>query len=160
MQQEVHRFFTGFIGHQLSALAEVAGRSEAILATQIAVVGDIQTHCLNGRSHSEVGILFIIVRRKENAFLICLQNFRIAGTDFFRIVKPRQLCHDFLRTFRSKRRCNIIQHVIGQLVHHMHAAAVHVQHNVIVAQFILMNHNSVSSFRLPWGTCSTIKIRV
>ena len=111
-------------------------------------MGDVQTHCLDRRCHSEVGIFFVVIRGEEDALVICLQDLGIAGTDLFRVIETGKLCHDLFRTFRCKRRCDIVQHIIGQLVHHMNAAAVYVQYHIIVAQFILMNHNSVSSFQL------------
>ena len=35
-------------------------------------------------------------------------------------------------------------HIVGHLVHHMHGAGADVQHDVVAAQFILMDHVSVS----------------
>ena len=72
LQQEINCLFSGFQRHQLSALAEVTRRSKTIFTTQVAVMGNMQTHCLNRRSNGTIRILFIIIFREENLFVVCL----------------------------------------------------------------------------------------
>ena len=109
-------------------------------------MGDVQTHRLDGRSHGKVGVLLVVIRRKQDALLVCLQHLGIAGADFLRRIKAGELFHNLRRTDRRKRRLHIVQHVIGQLVHHMDATAVDIQHNIIIAQFILMDHYNSSFY--------------
>ena len=75
-----------------------------------------------------------------------IQYLGIAGADFLRRIKAGELFHNLRRTDRRKRRLHIVQHVIGQLVHHMDATAVDIQHNIIIAQFILMDHYNSSFY--------------
>ena len=49
--------------------------------------------------------------------------------------------------------------VIGYLVHHVHRAAVHVQHDVVAVQFILMDHEPTFPFSDGQGKVMNIRSR-
>ena len=69
-QQEVDSVFTGLIGHEFSALTEVACRSEAVLASELTVVSDIEAHSLYWGSNGVLCVLFVIVHGEENFIVI------------------------------------------------------------------------------------------
>ena len=145
-QQEINCLLSSFYRHQLSACTVISCWSKAVLTAQITVHGNQQTHGLYRRSDRIIGILFIVIFGKQNLFPISFQDFCIATQNLFFVIKAGQLFHNFRGTFLCQRRCNIVQHIVGQLVHKMHAAAEHIQHDIIASQFIFMYHDFHLSF--------------
>ncbi len=93
-------------------------------------MSNMQTHGLDRCCNGILGKFLVIILRKENLVLVQLQDLLIAGTDILRRIEPGQLADNLLGTFRCKGRLHIVQQIVGQLVHHMDTAAVHVQHNI------------------------------
>ena len=121
-------------------------------------MGNVQAHGLHRRRNRVLCEFFVIILRKKDFILVKLQNLRIAGTNILRRIEPGQLADHLLRTFRCKGRLHIIQQIIGELVHHMNAPAVHVQHNIVSVQLEFVYHIQLPrSFRSGCGKNMLIK---
>ena len=150
------RFFNqevdGLLPHLQGHLHPVAGAKvpcpgKAVIAPQVAVVGDVQAHGFNGGKHHAVGELAIVIGGKEGALAVQLQH------------PPVGLLHRLPAIsgvfFRQGGGADLRQgglYLLGQpvekLVHHVDPAAVDIQNNVVSVHLIAVYHGFPHSFSL------------
>ena len=80
------------------------------------------------------------VGRKELARIAQGFHLRIAGGDLLFVHLALVLAGDLGDHLLARLRLKARDDVVGDLVHHMHGAGAHVQHDVVTAELILMNH--------------------
>ncbi len=85
--------------------------------------------------------LAVIDAREQQTLINQGLTLRQRVTDFIRLPGSRQLADDRLRRLILKPGNNLVD----QVVHHVDAAAVYIQHQVIAIQFKLMNHKEEAS---------------
>ena len=139
-KEKINSVLTCFKWHQLASLAEIAGRRKAVLTAEIAVVSDIQTHCLYRRSYGILCIFLVIVIGEKNLFVVKLNDFLIAGFDILSWVVSWKLFDNFFTAFFIKWRFDIVKKIICKLVHNMNAAAVYVKNNIKSVKLVFMYH--------------------
>lgn len=130
--QKIQRPFAGLKAHQAGLAVELSLRRKAVGAVQIAGVRHVQAQRLDhiGAVLEVKGVAGVGVRGKELSLrrqlvdiLKHIRHILRGGGIFFAQLRGNLLTrHSFFQQADG---------VIGQLVHRMDAAAVHVQHNVV-----------------------------
>ena len=69
--------------NKLSSASEISCGSKAVFASQVAVVSDMQAHCLDRRGHRGKSKFLIIVLAEQNFIIVKLNNFLIT---FFNVI--------------------------------------------------------------------------
>ena len=124
--EEIDGPLAGLEVHELPAVTEVAGGGEAVLAPQVAVVGDVEAHGLHrGRDHL-VGELAVVVCGKEDAALVHFQQLAVGFPQGLLGELALQRVQGRLGTCLLQRRFQMVQKPVGRVVHHGNAAAVDV----------------------------------
>ena len=141
LDKEVDSLLAGFGGHNAALAAEVALLREAVLAAEVAVVGNVQAHGLyRGLDHC-VAVLFVVVLGEERAVLVELVKLGVALAHFvFGVL--RKLCGEVSGHFLGHGGVNEVEHVVRAVVGEVDSAAVDVEHYVVAELFELVYHRN------------------
>ena len=145
LDQEIQRTFAGLKAHQAGLAVELALGGEAITAVQITGVGHMQAQCLD-----DVGAVLEV----ERMVGVGVGGKQLpGGGQLLDVVKAIAdvgggdvgAVTVFLLQlggggFAGQPLVDQGDGVVGNIVYGVYAAAVHVQNNVVAAEFVLMNH--------------------
>ncbi len=149
LHQEIQRPLAGLKAHQTALAVELALGGKAVMAVQVAGVGHVQAQSLDhGAALFELkSLVGVGVGGKQLA----------GGGQLVDVVKAVGDVRGghfgmpgvFLRQqlFRLGAGMPCVDEgngIIGQLVHSVNAAAVHIDHNVVAAKLVLMDHREIS----------------
>ena len=144
LDEEIECLAADLIAHERTAAHVFALVGKAVFAAEVAVMRHMQAE----RFHHGVALLEIdhgiAVRIVAEQGAVLLQGAHVAddllhltARDFGAIgIALQHGGRDLLRRVILPHG----DHVVGEIVHHMDAAAVHIQHNIVTVAFILMNH--------------------
>ena len=141
LDKEVDSLLAGLGGHNAALAAEVALLREAVLAAEVAVVGNVQAHGLyRGLDHC-VAVLFVVVLGEERAVPVELVKLGVALAHFvFEVL--RKLCGEVSGHFLGHGGVNEVEHVVRAVVGEVDSAAVDVEHYVVAELFELVYHRN------------------
>ena len=134
LYQKIYCFSAGFRRHYLSSRAEIAGRSKAVFAAEIAVVRNVQAHCLYRRFNGDIRVFAVLVLTEQDLVFVQLIYLCIALAHIF-FGELFQISDKALRHLLGKRGLETAHHFIYKLIDDMHAAAVHINYNIVLALF-------------------------
>ena len=146
--QEVQGALAGLKAHQPGLAVELALGRKAVAAVQVAGVGHVQAQGLDhiGTVLEVEGVAGVSVGGEQLAllrqFVDVVQAVRDVGGGH--IVPARVLLGQGRGGLRAGAAAvDRGDGVVGDVLHGVHAAAEHVQHDVVAAQFILMDHGKL-----------------
>ena len=124
LNEEVDGLLPHLQGHlHPVAGAKVPGAGETVVAPQVAVVGDVQTHGLDGRKHHPVGELAVVVGGKQRPLAVQFQHLPVCLLHGVAAVGGK-LVQQFPGAVLRQGGLHRLGHLVKQLVHHMDTAAV------------------------------------
>ena len=134
--EEIHASSCHVKGHEHAPLAVAALPCKAVLAAEIAVMGNVQAQRLDDRPVFNGHFIVGVHRRKEdfllNQFIQVIHHF----IQFLFLIGRRQIGQHHITVFSVIK----FQYLICYVIHHMNNAAVYIHHNVHAVLTETMNH--------------------
>ena len=113
---------------------------KTVTAGQVAVVGNMQAerlhHC--GPVLKTVDCFFVHILCKQHLLFFEHRAFLKSSFNIFLLIPVFQGSEYLLLTFSLIQQTD---HVVDNLIHHMHGTAIYIEYNVVSIIFITMNHS-------------------
>ena len=130
LDDKVDRLLCHLKRHDLTAGAEVAGGCEAVLASQVAVMCDVQAQCLDRCADRNVlGHVNVIVVREQLAVLLEIVQLCVCLA-YSRCVVLRQRLHNGVRAGFGHLLIDQAGYRVGYVVEQVHGTAIDVQQEI------------------------------
>ena len=148
LHQEIQCALAGLKAHQAALAVELALGSKAVVAVQVAGVGHMQAQRLDhGAALFELESLVLVgIGSKElsgcGQLVDVVKAVGDIGSGHLGMIGVL-FCQQFFRLGAGMPGVDEGDGIVGELIHRMDTTAVHVDHNVVAAKLVLMDHRKL-----------------